>query len=93
MPVPEGIPLLNLNSIFDEIQRLITAKREINNQKKDPNNAEAIRTPRTRVAVLWGNEDALSGWEPGWYTAVVWPYDPLSDEITIEYSSGKGGIN
>lgn len=31
-PVPEGISLLSLNSIFNEIQRIITAKREANNQ-------------------------------------------------------------
>ena len=89
-PLPEGISLLNLNTLFDEIQRLIRAKREVNKNKADPNNAESIRTPGTRVAVLWGKEDALSGWEPGWYTAVVRAYDSPSDEITIEYSSEKG---
>lgn len=89
-PVPEGISLLNLHTIFDEIQRLITAQMEVNNQKADPNNLEAIRTPGTRVAVLWDTEDTLSGWEPGWYTEAVRAYDLRSDEITIEYSSEKG---
>lgn len=81
---------MNLNTIFDEIQRLITAQREVNNKKADPDNSEAIRTPGTRVAVLWGKEDALSGWEPGWYTGVVRAYDLPTDKITIEYSSEKG---
>lgn len=91
-PVLEGISLLNLHTTFDEIQRLITAQREVhvNNQKADPNNLEAIRTPGTRVAVLWGKEDTLSGLEPGWYTAVERAYDLPSNEITIEYSSEKG---
>ena len=89
-PIPKGISFLNLNTIFDEIQRLITAQREVNIKKADPDNSEAIRTPGTRVAVLWGKEDALSGWEPGWYTGVVRAYDLQSDKITIEYSSEKG---
>ena len=89
-PIPEGISLLNLNTIFDEIQRLITAQREVNNKKADPSNSEAIRTPGTRVAVLWGEEDALAGWEPGWYTGVIRAYDLASDKVTIEYSSEEG---
>ena len=44
-PIPEGISLLNLNTIFDQIQRLITAQREVNSKKADPNNSEAIQTP------------------------------------------------
>ena len=43
-PIPEGISLLNLNTIFDEIQCPITAQREVNNKKADPDNSEAIRT-------------------------------------------------
>ena len=89
-PILEGIFLLHLTTIFDEIQRLITAQSELNNKKADPNNLEAIQTPGTRVAVLWSKEDSLSGWEPGWYTGVVLAYDPPSDKITIEYSSEKG---
>ena len=69
---------------------LITAQREVNNKKADPNNSEAIRTPGTRVDVLWGKEDALAGWESGWYTGVVRAYDLASDNVTIEYSSEKG---
>ena len=38
-----------------------------------------------KVAVLWKEDDAMSGWEPGWYTAVVRTYSPTVDEISIEY--------
>ena len=58
--IPERISLLNLNTSFDEIQRLITAQREVNNKKADPNNSVAIRTPGTRVPVLWSEKDALA---------------------------------
>ena len=53
-PIPEGISLLNLNTIFDEIQRLITAQREVNNKKADPDNSEAIRTPGTSRLLYFG---------------------------------------
>lgn len=43
--------------------------------------------PGTRVAVLWKEEDAMSGWNPGWYNAVVRAYSQTLDEITIEYVS------
>ena len=85
--VPQGTSLSTLPNIFDDLQQLITVTRQVNREKGDPDNIEAIKTPGTKVAVLWKEEDAMSGWEPGWYTAVVRAYSPTLDEISIEYVS------
>ena len=76
-----------LPNIFEDLQQLITVTRQVNRDKGDPDNREAIKTPGTKVAVLWKEEDVMSGWEPGWYTAVVRAYSPTLDEISIEYVS------
>ena len=82
--------LSKLATIFHEIRSLIGTTREVNNQKCDQDNLKAITTPGTRVAVLWTKTDNMSGWKPGWYTAVVRGYKEELDEVTIEYSSEHG---
>ncbi|KAJ7391446.1 hypothetical protein OS493_018493 [Desmophyllum pertusum] len=89
-PVPVEISLRNLTTIFDEIESMIKKTREVNKETSDPDNIEALTTPGTRVSVLWTKEDAMLGWKPGWYTAVVRCYNRPLDEITIEYSSEEG---
>lgn len=85
--VPEGTSLSNLHNIFEDLQQVIKATREVNIDKGDPDNIEAINMPGTRVAVIWKEEDAMSGWNPGWYNAVVRAYSQTLYEITIEYVS------
>ena len=51
-PIPEGISLLNLNTIFDEIQRLITAQREVNNKKVKGNHVTSLPNKTYGVETL-----------------------------------------
>lgn len=39
------------------------------------------------MVVLWKEEDAMFGWEFGWYIVVVRVYSLIFDEILIEYVS------
>lgn len=90
MPLPEGMSFVMLTTIFDDIRSVIESTMEVNNDKSDPNNVDAMTTPGTRVAVLWTDADIMPGWKPGWYTAVVRSYNQQRDEITIEYISEQG---
>ena len=85
--VPQGTSLSNLPNIFEDLKQLIKITREVNRDKVDPDNIEAIKTSGTKVAVLWKEDDAMSGWEPGWYTAHIRTYSPRVDEISIKYTS------
>lgn len=90
MPLPEGMSFVKLTTIFDDIRSVIESTMEVNNDKSDPNNVDAMITPGTRVAVLWTDADIMPRWKPGWYTAVVRSYNQQHDEITIEYISEQG---
>ena len=74
-------------NIFEDLQQLITVTKQVNRDKGDPDNSKAIKTPGTKVVVLWKEEETMSGWEPRWYTAVVRAYSPTLDETLIEYIS------
>ena len=58
--VPEGTSLSNLPNIFEHLQQLIKITREVKRDKVDPDNIKAIKTPGTKVAVLWKEDDAIS---------------------------------
>lgn len=85
-----GTSLSNLPNIFENLKNLIEATREANREKSDMDNVEDITSPGTRVVVLWEEGDSLSGWDPGWYTAIVRSYTETLDEITIENVSEPG---
>ena len=88
--IPVGTSLSNLPNIFEDLKNVIQATREVNAEKSDTDNVEDITTPGTRVVVLWKEVDALSGWDPGWYTAIVRAFIEALDKITIEYVSEPG---
>lgn len=85
-----GTSLSNLPNIFEDLKNVIKATRDVNRDKSDPGNIEDITTPGTRVVILWKEGDALSGWDPGWYTVKVRAYTKDVDEITIEYITEPG---
>ena len=90
LKIPVGTSLSNLPNIFEDLKNVIQATREVNREKSDTDNVEDITTPGTRVVVLWKEGDALSGWDPGWYTAIVKAFIKALDEITIKYVSEPG---
>lgn len=68
---------------------MIKATREVNGENSDNDIIEDITRPGPRVVVLWKG-DAPSGWDPGWYTAVVRAYTEELNKITIEYVTEPG---
>ena len=90
LKIPVGTSLSNLPNIFEDLKNVIQATREVNRGKSDTDNIEDITTPGTRVVILWEEGDSLSGWDPGWCTAIVTAYTEALDEITIEYVSEPG---
>ena len=90
LKIPVGTSLSNLPNIFEDLKNVIQATREVNREKSDTDNVEDITTPGTRVVVLWKEGDALSGWDPGWYTAIVKAFIKALDEIKIKYVSEPG---
>ena len=44
-----------------------------------------------KVKLKWTAEDiGDTGWRAGWYVALVQAYDPLEDQLTVEYCSEPG---
>ena len=50
-----------------------------------------IKETGARIKVKWSSEEiGDSGWQAGWYTAIVQSYDSDSDEIIVSYPSEPG---
>ena len=79
-------------TLFSELEQSIKTTSKTLHQNHDANKLKAITAVNTKVAVKWTERDDMGSWKPGWYIATVQSYNPLNDQIAIEYCSELGNV-